>query len=988
MRNWAIISRGRLTSRLAFALVGSAVFLGTQIMSALPAQAAQTIPYKVNFQGRLTDQSGNILANGTYNIKFRLFDALTVGVNKWEEDRVFSGVDNRVTVTNGLFNVQFGDVTGLAPALFSGIYPLYLEVELPTPATATCASNGCASFTEGAMVPRQPLASSPYAFNSDTLDGLDSTSFAQLATANTYTATNLFTPGASAVVGLTVKASTGGAANALEVFDSANLRQAFFNAAGSLNVGQVIQPTTNNAVDLGLAGTAFRSLFVAGIDTGSVSTALVIGASNAASITIGKVGVAASVPGGLTTSTGTISGNLFSGSGASLTNLNPTNLVQGSGAVTLLSANATSLTVNSGTTGALNLATQGSAKIIQIGQTTAAVTDTIGIGNSSFAGSVDNLTIGNQLTTSNTAIQGGTGANAITLAPGANGSVLASTTGTGTIEFNSVSSIIVQSTVNSATAFQVQNAVGAPVFLVDTTTNNLVTNPGFEVNTAGWAGVTATLTQNKTKGQHYHGQASLSVNVTTAAGGAQAQTFNTAVTPGSYVFSFYAMNSTAGALGVNIAGGSAPVCVLNATAMVTTGFQPYTCSFTSTTTNITAITITSTTTGLFYLDAVQLVTSANNINAYGNGNIQLRGIVNAPVVFQNTSNSTTEFQVQSVGGSNLFTVDSLNKNVEIGLAATDATQVLLQLDSFSTFADTAACSTTTNQGALYYNTSSNAIRSCVSGAWEDVVTTAGLGIMVFGIVPDSGISPGDLASLQTAGATGPCKVSATSGTVIAWTACTAFSGGRKVIVAAGTISPPVTAGFDHVCLNPSGVVTVTNGAAETTNLSAVSWNAASIGNSYVCLADLKVSGAAITAVYDTRAFTTSQKEFVTTTAGIQNGVIVIPSGTGVALPGVVTSAQTVRGVVVASNGGTASGGIPNAIIVVSGPTAVKATAGTAATVVTQGTTTNGYAVTGGAATLTYSQLGVSRKAFPATACTTTANAANCDMSLFFNMNLR
>src|SRR5665647_1246156 len=135
------------------------------------------------------------------------------------------------------------------------------------------------------MTPRQPLAASPYAFNSDTLDGLDSSSFAQLATANTYTATNLFTPGASAVVGLTVKASTGGSTNGLEVFDSANVRQAFFNAAGSLNVGQVIQPTTNNAVDLGLAGTAFRSVFAAGFDSGTVTTALTIGASNAASIT-------------------------------------------------------------------------------------------------------------------------------------------------------------------------------------------------------------------------------------------------------------------------------------------------------------------------------------------------------------------------------------------------------------------------------------------------------------------------------------------------------------------------------------------------------------------------------------------------------------------------------------------------------------------------------------------------------------------------------
>jgi hypothetical protein len=299
------------------------------------ASAAQTIPYKVNFQGRLTDNSGNILTDGLYNIKFRMFDAASAGTNKFEEDRVMTGVDNRVQITNGLFNIQFGDLTPLSPALFSGAFPLYLEVELPTPATATCATNGCAVFTEGAMTPRQPLASSPYAFNSDTLDGLDSTSFAQLATANTYTAANLFTPGASAVVGLTVKASTGGATNGLEVFDSSNVRQAFFNAAGSLNVGQVIQPTTNNAVDLGIAGTAFRSLFASGLDTGTVTTALTIGASNAATITIGKAGVGVGMPGGITTSNGTIN----TGSGSITT----TGAI-GGGAIT-----GTSLTAGAGT---------------------------------------------------------------------------------------------------------------------------------------------------------------------------------------------------------------------------------------------------------------------------------------------------------------------------------------------------------------------------------------------------------------------------------------------------------------------------------------------------------------------------------------------------------------------------------------------------------------------------------------------------------------
>jgi hypothetical protein len=171
----------------AAAQLTAAIFSVLFVLTPSPAAAVQSVPYKINFQGRLTDASGNALSDGSYNIKFRLFDAATSGTNRWEADRVRGSSDYRVSVTNGLFNIQFGDTTkgdpALSPSLFNSqtYSALYLEVELPTPATATCATNGCAGFTEGAMTPRQPLASSPYAFNADALDGLDSSSFVQLS---------------------------------------------------------------------------------------------------------------------------------------------------------------------------------------------------------------------------------------------------------------------------------------------------------------------------------------------------------------------------------------------------------------------------------------------------------------------------------------------------------------------------------------------------------------------------------------------------------------------------------------------------------------------------------------------------------------------------------------------------------------------------------------------------------------------------------------
>jgi len=246
----------RLRVRAFIVLAAALVTLTTAfgVLVAPPTQAVQSIPYLINFQGRLTDNSGNALSDGSYNVKFRLWTLSSGGSNVWEGDRVMGASDRRITVTNGLFNIQFGDSSqgdpALSPTLFNGTAGPYLEVELPTPATATCATNGCAVFTEGAMTPRQPMASSPYAFTADTLDGLDSAAFGQITATNTFTGANLFAPTAASTVALTVKATTAGSTNGLEVFDSGGVRQAFFDAAGALTLSKAITaPTSTNTIN-------------------------------------------------------------------------------------------------------------------------------------------------------------------------------------------------------------------------------------------------------------------------------------------------------------------------------------------------------------------------------------------------------------------------------------------------------------------------------------------------------------------------------------------------------------------------------------------------------------------------------------------------------------------------------------------------------------------------------------------------------------------
>lgn len=209
------------------------VFNTSLFLSLSPvANAAQTVPYKMNFQGRITDSSGNVLVNGKYNMRLRLMSAASGGSVLWQADRIYNSsvsTDYRVQVTNGLFNVQFGDVaSGVAndPALSPSLFntqtnpTIYLEVELPTPATSNCASTGCQVWSEGAMTPRQLISAAPYAMNADTIDGIDGASLAQLSGNNTFTGSNVYKPSSDSTTAFQIQKSD---STPLLVADTQNL---------------------------------------------------------------------------------------------------------------------------------------------------------------------------------------------------------------------------------------------------------------------------------------------------------------------------------------------------------------------------------------------------------------------------------------------------------------------------------------------------------------------------------------------------------------------------------------------------------------------------------------------------------------------------------------------------------------------------------------------------------------------------------------------
>ncbi|MEI6281048.1 MAG: hypothetical protein WCP17_03570, partial [bacterium] len=111
------------------------------------SQAA--INKQINYQAKLTGNSGVAVTNGTYNMEFALYTALSGGTAIWTEAR--TGL-NKVQVTSGLFSVLLGEITTLASVDFN--QTLYLGVNI--------GGTGAPGW-DGEMSPRKKLGAVPAA---------------------------------------------------------------------------------------------------------------------------------------------------------------------------------------------------------------------------------------------------------------------------------------------------------------------------------------------------------------------------------------------------------------------------------------------------------------------------------------------------------------------------------------------------------------------------------------------------------------------------------------------------------------------------------------------------------------------------------------------------------------------------------------------------------------------------------------------------------
>ncbi|MFT7644496.1 MAG: hypothetical protein ACI9BF_000145, partial [Candidatus Paceibacteria bacterium] len=135
----------------------------------------------INYQGKLTTTVGVAVTNGTYNMRFYLYNA-TGGATTtaiWTEELI--GID-QIQVTNGLFSVMLGSTTALTSVNFN--QTLYLGVEI--------GGTGAPGW-DGEMSPRKELGTVPAAFEAFQLGGVASSSFLRSDQSDEMSATSAST---------------------------------------------------------------------------------------------------------------------------------------------------------------------------------------------------------------------------------------------------------------------------------------------------------------------------------------------------------------------------------------------------------------------------------------------------------------------------------------------------------------------------------------------------------------------------------------------------------------------------------------------------------------------------------------------------------------------------------------------------------------------------------------------------------------------------
>lgn len=214
----------RASRKLFLHLPIAGMVLGSFLLLSPHAQAADGINQQINFQGRLLNAQGATVADGYYNVQFKIYqdgDGQSAGNStgspasslKWTENHL--NVNSQgVLVKNGFLSVQLGSITPFGASIDWNQDTLWLSMNVGNTNTTCTPFDSCAP--DGEMLPMKRLSSSPFALNSQRVGGLTTAQLIQNTT-TLQTANIALQSGDSASVGALVQGAAGQTADILQI---------------------------------------------------------------------------------------------------------------------------------------------------------------------------------------------------------------------------------------------------------------------------------------------------------------------------------------------------------------------------------------------------------------------------------------------------------------------------------------------------------------------------------------------------------------------------------------------------------------------------------------------------------------------------------------------------------------------------------------------------------------------------------------------------
>ncbi len=288
-----IISRRNILRIAGFLAI--CVAITTTFLFASLTHAAAGVNQTLSFQGRLLSSSGAVVADGFYNIQFKIYQdgdgtaagdtGGTGGALKWTETYVNNGGTAGVEVKDGFFSVELGSLNPFGTSVDWNQDTLWLSMNVAG-SSASCTTFGTAPCTaDGEMLPMKRITSAPYALNSGMLGGITSAGYLQNTTTPQTADFNITGAGTASTLQGTTSVNS-------PLFDTAS--------AGPLSIGTVNATT----IDIGTNNSAHTIA----IGTGTGAQAVTLGSTSGTSQTTiqgGSTGIQLSSTGGVSTASGT-----------------------------------------------------------------------------------------------------------------------------------------------------------------------------------------------------------------------------------------------------------------------------------------------------------------------------------------------------------------------------------------------------------------------------------------------------------------------------------------------------------------------------------------------------------------------------------------------------------------------------------------------------------------------------------------------------------